>query len=138
VKLIHVSQIFGIKHYVIAGLGIISFSHFMVQLFGQTIPNIIWSFFRDISEAVILTSVFIFAIFWMTRARPLKRPKKYTVVVFDVYGKESFIDGIRTEFKTYDVAWSFMKQYKQSYSLYNFALVSDVPKSIKKTIFRYI
>ena len=137
-NLIHVSKIFGIKHYVIAGLGIISFSHFMVQLFGQTIPNIIWSFFKDISEAVILTSVFVFAVFWMTRAKPLKRPKKYTVVIFDVYGKESFIDGIRTEFKTHDVAWSFMKQYKQSYPLYNFALVSDVPKSIKKTIFRYI
>ena len=132
------SKIFGIKHYVIAGLGIISFSHFMVQLFGQTIPNIIWSFFKDISEAVILTSVFVFAVFWMTRAKPLKRPKKYTVVVFDVYGKESLIDGIRTEFKTHDVAWSFMKQYKQSYPLYNFALVSDVPKSNKKTIFRYI
>ena len=131
-------MIFGIKHYVIAGLGIISFSHFMVQLFGQTIPNIIWSFFKDVSEAVILTSVFVFAVFWMTRAKPLKRPKKYTVVIFDVYGKESFIDGIRTEFKTHDVAWSFMKQYKQLYPLYNFALVSDVPKSIKKTIFRYI
>ena len=136
--LINVSKIFGIKHYVIAVLGIISFSHFMVQLFGQTIPNIIWSFFKDISEAVILTSVFVFAVFWMTRLKPLKRPKKYTVVVFDVYGKESLIDGIRTEFKTHDVAWSFMKQYKQSYPLYNFALVSDVPKSNKKTIFRYI
>jgi len=138
VKLIHVSKIFGIKHYIIAGLGIISFSHFMVQLFGQTIPNIIWSFFKDISEVVILISVFVFAIFWMIRVKPLKRPKKYTVVVFDVFGKESLIDGIRTEFKTHDVAWSFMKEYKQSYPLYNFALVSDVPKSIKKTIFRYI
>jgi len=137
-RLIQVSKIFGIKHYVIAMLGIISFSHFMVQLFGQTIPNIIWSFFKDASEAVILTSVFVFAIFWMIRAKPLKRPKKYTIVVFDVYGKESLIDGIRTEFKTYDVAWSFMKQYKQLYPLYNFALVSDVPKSNKKTIFRYI
>ena len=48
------------------------------------------------------------------------------------------MEGIRTEFKTFDVAWSFMKQYKKSYPFYNFALVSDIPKSEKATIFRYI
>ncbi|KFM17507.1 hypothetical protein SCCGRSA3_01862, partial [Marine Group I thaumarchaeote SCGC RSA3] len=38
----------------------------------------------------------------------------------------------------HDVAWSFMKQYKKAYPLYNFALVSDNQKSEKPTIFRYI
>ena len=59
-------------------------------------------------------------------------------MVFDVFGKESKIEGIRTEFKTHDVAWSFMKQYKQLYPLYNFALVSKQPKHDKPTIFKYI
>ncbi len=136
--LIPIKQIFGINHYVVAALGIISFSHFLVQLFGQTIPNIIWSFFKDIGVAVVLATVFVFAIFWLIKAMPHKRPKNYFVVVFDVFGKESNIDGIRTGFKTHDVAWSFMKQYKHSYPLYNFALVSKVPNSNKKTIFRYL
>ena len=39
--------------------------------------------------------------------------------------KKSVIEGIRTEFKTHDVAWSFMKHYKETYPLYNFALVSE-------------
>ncbi len=136
--LIQIKQIFGINHYVVAVLGIISFSHFLVQLFGQTIPNIIWSFFKDIGVAIVLASVFIFAIFWLVKAIHHKRPKNYFVVVFDVFGKESNIDGIRTEFKTHDVAWSFMKQYKHTYPLYNFALVSQEPNSNKKTIFRYL
>ena len=38
----------------------------------------------------------------------------------------------------HDVAWSFMKQYKQTYPLHNFALVSDLGNSDKPTIFRYI
>jgi hypothetical protein len=59
-------------------------------------------------------------------------------VPFDVYGKKSMIDGIRINFKTHDVAWSFMKQYKESYPFYNFALVSDLQNSDKPTIFRYI
>jgi hypothetical protein len=131
-------KVFEIKQYIIISLGIISFSYFVAQLFGQTIPNIIWSFFKDFSEAVILASVFLFALIWFMRSRPPNRPKNYSIVVFDVYGKESQIDGIRTEFKTHDVAWSFMKQYKNTYPLCNFALVSDTPKSSKRTIFRYI
>ncbi len=115
-----------------------SFSYFVAQLFGQTIPNIVWSFFKEFSGAVILASVFLFALIWLIRSRPHNRPKNYFVVAFDVYGKESKIDGIRTEFKTHDVAWSFMKQYKSTYPLHNFALVSDTPKSSKRTIFRYI
>lgn len=131
-------KIFEIKQYIIISLGIVSFSYFVAQLFGQTIPNIVWSFFKDFSEAVILASVFLFAFIWLMKSRPHNRPKNYSVVVFDVYGKESQIDGIRTEFKTHDVAWSFMRQYKKSFPLYNFALVSDTPKSSKRTIFRYI
>ena len=80
----------------------------------------------------------MFALAWLLKAKPHNRPKNYNVVIFDVFGKQSHIEGIRTEFKTHDVAWSFMKQYKESYPLYNFALVSKLPKSEKPTIFRYI
>lgn len=132
------AKIFEIKQYIIISLSVVSFSYFVAQLFGQTIPNIIWTFFKDFSEAVILASVFLFALIWFMKSRPHNLPKNYSIVIFDVYGAESQIEGIRTEFKTHDVAWSFMKQYKLSYPLHNFALVADTPKSAKRTIFRYI
>ena len=119
-------------------LAVISFSSFLVVLFGQTIPGIILTFFKMAGEYVILGTVLVFAFTWFLRARPHNRPKDYRIVPLDVFGKKSKIDGIRTEFKTHDVAWSFMKQYKQTYPLYNFALVSDLPNSDKPTIFRYI
>jgi len=130
--------IFGLKNYIIITLGIISFSQLVVQLFGQTIPNVVWAFFKDAGAAIVLAAVFVFALTWLLRAIPHNRPKKYLVIVFDVYGKESKIEGVRTEFKTHDVGWSFMKQYKKSFPLYNFALVSDMTKSNKKTIFKYL
>ena len=130
--------LFDWKTYIITALAVISFSNFMVILFGQTIPNVILTFFKIAGEYVILGSVFIFALAWLIKAKPHNRPKQYSVVVFDVYGKKSQIDGIRTEFKTHDVAWSFMRQYKETYPLYNFALVSEMPKSDKPTIFKYI
>ena len=126
------------KTYIITALAVISFSNFMVVLFGQTIPGIFLAFFKMAGEYIILGSVFAFALIWLVKARPHNRPKQYSVVIFDVFGKKSLIDGIRTEFKTHDVAWSFMKQYKKEYPLYNFALVSEQPNSDKPTIFRYI
>ncbi len=134
----NLGTIFGLKNYIIITLGILSFSQLVVQLFGQTIPNIVWAFFKDASVAIVFAAVFVFALTWLLRARPHNRPKKYSVIMFDVYGKESEIEGIRTEFKTHDVGWSFMKQYKKSYPLYSFALVADMPKSNKKTIFKYL
>jgi hypothetical protein len=119
-------------------LAVLSFSHIVVHLFGQSIPNVVLSFFRFAGETVILGTVVIFAFVWLLKARPHNRPKMYFVVIFDVYGSETTIDGIRTEFTTCDVAWSFMKEYKKSYPLHNFALVGDLPKSEKRTIFRYI
>jgi len=131
-------RIFDRKTYTFTAIAIIAFSNIVVELFGQTIPNIFMTFFRNASEAVILASVFLFAVAWLLKARPHNRPKKYNVVVFDVFGKETQIDGIRTEFKTHDVAWSFMKQYKTAYPLYNFALVSKQLQQDRPTIFKYI
>ena len=119
-------------------LAIISFSNFLVILFGHTIPGIFITFFKLAGEYVILGTVFVFALAWLLKARPHNRPKQYSIVIFDVFEKKIKIDGMRTQFKTHDVAWSFMKQYKKEYPLYNFALVSDLPKSDKPTIFRYI
>ena len=126
------------KAFLLAGSAVIAFSHFVYNLFGYTIPAIITDFFKEFGAAIIMMSVFVFAVAWILKAKPHKRPQHYFIIPYDVYGNESKIDGLRTEFKTHDVAWSFMKSYKKSYQLYNFALVSDLPNSEKKTIFKYI
>ncbi len=127
-----------LKPYIITGIGIITFSNIVIELFGQTIPSVFMTFFKDVAVIFVVTAVFAFALTWVLNTRPLKRPKLYNVIIYDVFGKETTVDGLRTEFKTHDVAWSFMKEYKKSYPLYNFAMISELPKTDKKTIFRYI
>ena len=122
----------------ITGVVIATFSHFMVDLFGVSIPNVFLPIFKDIGAWMILGIAFVFAISWFLKARPHKKPKSYNIVCFDVYGKETVMPGIRTEFKNHDVAWSFMKKYKDDYPLSNFALVSELKQDKKKVIFRYI
>ena len=121
----------------ITAAAVLTFSQYVVQLFGQTVPGLFWPYFREIGFAFIILGAFVFAVSWFVKARPHNKPKRYSVVCFDVFGNENKIDGIRTEFKNHDVAWSFMKQYKEAYPLNNFALVSDVKKNRKKVMFRY-
>ena len=127
-----------LKPFIITYISVISFSNFVFVLFSQTIRDIIWSFFRDASGVIVLGLVFLFAFTWLIKARPYNVPKKYFITFFDIYGMEVHIDGLRTKFKNHDVAWSFMKFYKKSYPLYNFALVSQEIKQDKKIIFKYI
>ena len=131
-------RIFDWRTYIFTVLAVVSFSSFIAVLFGQTIPGVILAFFKVAGEYVVLGTVLVFAFSWFLRARPHNRPKSYRVVPIDVFGEKSVIAEIRTEFKTHDVAWSFMKQYKKTYPLHNFALVSDLKGSDKPTIFRYI
>ncbi len=124
--------------FIIIGTTIAGFSSFVYRLFGDTIPSIFWIHLKEIGAALIMLAVFVFAVAWLIKAKPHKKPQRYLIKVFDIFGQEFKIEGIRTEFKTHDVAWSFMKHYKKSYPLYNFALVSDLPNSDKMTIFRYL
>ena len=127
-----------VRKITIAGIAIVSFSYFMVQLFGHIIPSTILAFFKDMGFALVIIIVFIFALTWFVRAIPSHRPKNYSITAYDVFGEKSYIDGLRIEFKNHDVAWSFMKQYKDEYPLHNFALVCNFSKSNKKTIVRYL
>ena len=127
-----------LKPITITYISVIVFSNFVFVLFSQTIRDIIWSFFKDAGGVIILGLVLLFALTWLFKARPHNIPKKYQVIVFDIFGIESQINGLRTEFKNHDVAWSYMKFYKKSYPLCNFAMVTKQKDSAKKIIFKYI
>ena len=135
----HTSKFFNkVNPLTLTYISVIAFSNFIFVLFSQTVRDIIWSFFKDAGGIIILGMVFLFALMWLFKARPHKIPKKYQVAVFDIFGNESQIDGLRTEFKNHDVAWSFMKFYKKSYPLYNFAMVTKQKNAAKKIIYKYI
>jgi len=134
-----VSKFFkNLKPITITYISVIAFSNFVFVLFSQTVRDIIWSFFKDAGGVIILGLVLLFALTWLLKARPHNIPKKYQVIVFDVFGIESQINGLRTEFKNHDVAWSYMKFYKKSYPLHSFAKVTKQKNSLKKIIFKYI
>ncbi len=144
-----VSHIWSWKGYMITAVATVAFANVVLVIFGSTIPNVLLmvfgntvpgvfqSFLKVAISSVILGAVFVFAMAWLLRAKPRYRPRSYRIVIFDVYGQVTTIDGLRTSFRNHDVAWSYMKQHKERYPLHNFALVSDA-KDDKPTIYRYI
>jgi len=88
-----------LKPFAITYISVIAFSNFVFVLFSQTVRDIIWSFFKDAGGIVILGLVFLFALAWLFKARPHKIPKQYQVIIFDIFGKESRIDGLELNLK---------------------------------------
>ena len=46
---------------------VLTFSHIVIQLFGQTIPDIFGSVFKDIGAGFILVAAFCFALAWFSK-----------------------------------------------------------------------
>ncbi len=114
-----------------------AFGYMLITLFGKIIPDVMMSFFKGAEEFIVLGFVFIFVLAWMRKAMPKKHAGRYELVVFDVFGNMTHIDGIRTTFSTNAVATSFARQYKQSYPMHNFAVVTDI-KEARRTIVQYV
>ena len=62
----------------VTGVAVVAFSHYVVELFGVSIPNLFWPVFKDIGAGFIVGIAFIFAIAWFINAKPHKRPKNYS------------------------------------------------------------
>ena len=60
--------------------------------------------------------------------RQYKRlPKSYRIVVDDVFGRETVIDGLRQTFATHDVAESYARLYSEMYEKqqYKFRVIGN-------------
>ena len=62
----------------------------------------------------------------------------YVLIVFDVYGKKTTLNGIRTTFRNKEVALSFAKFYKKKFPLYHFSITNESNGSEKLVIVKKI
>jgi len=81
--------------------------------------------------------VVIFGILWYCSSKYHVRPDQHTVVIHDVFGRESEINGIRTRFKTIKVAQSYISEYQKRFEGYNFSIAQEMP-IIKNPGFRIL
>ena len=71
--------------------------------------------------------VVIFGILWYCSTRYYVKPNQYTIVIYDIFGKQIKIDAIRTDFRTYQVANNYILEYQNRFPHYSFSLATEMP-----------
>lgn len=67
---------------------------------------------------IIMVAVFFLLVSVYIMMRQYKRlPKSYQITVYDVFGRETVIDGLRQTFATYDAAESYARLYSEMYGI---------------------
>lgn len=64
--------------------------------------------------------VLVFGILWYVSTRYQIQPERYKIIAYDMFGKESRLEGIRTDFKTQQVASSYVEEYKKIFPDHDF------------------
>jgi hypothetical protein len=52
---------------------------------------------------------------------------KYKVIIYDVFGNQVRIDGIRTNFNTPKVANNYISEYQSRFTHYDFSMSAEMP-----------
>ena len=74
----------------------------------------------------------------LLKKRLVSKSVMYTLVIFDVYGNQTTLNGIRTSFQNKDVALSFAKFYKKEFPLNDFGIINEIDGIEKLMIVKHI
>src|SRR5215210_7451747 len=87
------------------------------------------NFVKGFEFAIIaMVAIFFLLVSVYIIMRQYKRlPKSYQIVVYDVFGRETVIDGLRQTFATYDAAESYARWYREMYGAqqYKFRVIGN-------------
>jgi hypothetical protein len=78
--------------------------------------------------------VLIFTILWYCSTKYYVKPKAFNIMIYDILGKETKPNGIRTKFTTQEVAFSYINEYQKVFPHLDFSIQSKIPEMEKKTI----
>ena len=70
--------------------------------------------------------VIVFGILWYC-TKCIVKPNQYKLIIYDIFGNQINLDGVRTQFNTPKVANNYILEYQKRFSHYNFSLASEMP-----------
>jgi uncharacterized membrane protein len=77
---------------------------------------------------IVMVAIFFLLVSVYITMRQYKRlPKSYNIVIYDVFGRKTVIDGLRQTFATYDAAESYARLYRETYGgqQYEFKVIGN-------------
>lgn len=95
-------------------------------------------FFGLFTVLVFCLFMILWIVIWIKKSQETNRVNSYSIIIYDINGQITTIDGIRLNFKNNDVAWSFMKEYKNLFPLHNFGLLSSGKNPEQQMMIKYL
>ena len=96
------------------------------------------AFFGLFTVFVICLFMILWIAVWIKQSQKTNRVNTYFIIIYDLNGQITAIDGLRLNFKNNDVAWSFMKEYKNLFPFHNFGLISKGKNSEQQIMIKYL
>jgi hypothetical protein len=117
--------------------------HCFLKAFSQSISAI--SAYKDpvenhyikkiIDKFVTEFFVVILGIVWHCSSKQHVRHDQYTIIIYDVFGNQLKINGIRTNFNTYQVANNYITKYQNRFPHYDFSISTKMSEIKRKILF---
>ena len=84
----------------------------------------------------IITGFFVvtFGIIWYFSTKYYVNHNQFNIIAYDTLGKEFHMNGIRTSFKTKNVAISFTREYKNRFPNYDFSIAEEIPQFKRRAL----
>ncbi|MFB5629712.1 MAG: hypothetical protein ACE5RR_07245 [Nitrosarchaeum sp.] len=95
-------------------------------------------FFGLITILIVGLFLILWIVIWIKKSRETNKVNNYFIVIYDLNGQITAIEDIRLNFKNNDVAWSFMKEYKNLFPFHNFGLISRGKNPKQQMIIKYL
>lgn len=108
------------------GAIILKLLSFLSKWIEQNIINNVLEFVKSFEHLLMVLTVvaFFLIIIYMTMKQFKKLPKFYVIEIEDIYGNETAVDGLRTNFTTFTAAKSYAHFYSNLYGQqYKFRIV---------------
>ncbi|QMU54657.1 MAG: hypothetical protein GKS07_07115 [Nitrosopumilus sp.] len=67
-------------------------------------------------------------ILWYCSSKYQVKQEQYKIIIYDVFGKQVKVDGVRTKFSTYKVATNYISEYQDRFPHYNFSMAAEIPE----------
>lgn len=91
---------------------------------------------KIIDKCVTAFFVVVLGVFWYCSTKYYVKPNQYTIMIYDIFGKEIKIEGVRTNFKIKEVAQSYISEYKKRFQHHTFSIGEEIQTKRKLRILK--
>ena len=75
-------------------------------------------------------------ILWYCSSKHQVRQEQYRIIIYDVFGKQVKIDGVRISFSTYRVATNYISEYQDRFPHYDFSMATEISEIKRRPLLR--